>query len=192
MPRLPEASPYFQKTGLGKYGEQLQHAFGLFPREQVLVLRYRLLVDEPAAALDRICAFLGVETGVISEIPRENVTSHPEPRLSHQAVALGMRATAAIGRLLPGTTGAAVTGRLERFLQRDSRERQPLGGEERNALLPVFEEDIRLLENVLGEDFSDWLAPRDRSGNMVGRRLPGQGQAKNGQVGTAARPSATR
>ena len=28
--------------------------------------------------------------------------------------------------------------------------------------------------------FSDWLAPRDRSGSMVGARMPGQAQAKNG------------
>lgn len=178
---------FWHYTRLGMYGEQLRHAFGLFPREQVLVLRYRLLVDDPTVALNRICAFLGVETGVISEIPRENVTSHPEPTLSHQAVALGMRATDAVGRLLPGTRGAAVTSRLERFLQRDSRERQPLGWEERNALLPAFEEDIRLLEDLLDEDFSNWLAPRDRSGNMVGRRPPGQGQAKNGQVSEGSR-----
>ena len=36
------------------------------------------------------------------------------------------------------------------------------------------------LETVLGEDFSDWLAPRDRSGGLVGARPVGKGQAKNG------------
>jgi Sulfotransferase family len=171
---------FWHYTGLGKYGAQLQHAFSVFPREQVLVLRYRLLVDEPAATLDRICAFLGVETGVISQIPRENVTAHPERTLSHRAVAAGMRASDAVARLLPGTVGATVTGSIERYLQRSNRERQPLGWAERNVLLPVFAADIRLLQEVLGEDFSDWLAPRDRSGSMVGARMPGQAQAKNG------------
>ena len=59
-----------------------------------------------------------------------------------------------------------------------------LGSEEglrqRRALLPAFEDDIRLLERVLGEDFGDWLAPRTRSGGLVGARPAGQGQAKNG------------
>jgi hypothetical protein len=173
-------APFWHYTGLSRYGEQLQRAFALFPREQVLVLRYRSLIDDPAAALDRICEFLGVETGVISEIPRENVTAHPEQTLAHRAVALGMRASTAVGRLLPGTAATAATHRLERYLQRGRRERQPLSWDQRQALLPRFEDDVKLLQNLLGEDFSDWLAPRGRSGNMVGSRPAGQAQAKNG------------
>jgi hypothetical protein len=140
-----------------------------------------VLVDEPAATLDRICAFLGAEAGVLTEIPRENVTAHPEHTLGHRAAALGMRAGAAAGRLLPGSAAAAATHRLERFLQRSRRERQPLSWEQRQALLPSFEDDIKLLEKVLGEDFGDWLSPRERSGGMVGARPAGQGQAKNGR-----------
>jgi Sulfotransferase family len=172
---------FWHYTGLGRYGEQLDYAFSLFPRKQVLVLRYRLLVDEPAATLNRICAFLGVETGIVGEIPRENVTAHPEHTLAHRAVSLGMRAGDAVGRLLPGNTVSAATHRLERFLQRGRRERQPLGWEQRQALLPKFEDDIKLLERVLGEDFGDWLSPRPRSGGLVGARPAGQGQAKNGR-----------
>jgi hypothetical protein len=171
---------FWHYTGLSRYGEQLERAYQLFPREQVLVLRYRLLIDDPAATLDRICQFLGVTTGVLAEIPRENVTAHPEHTLAHRAAALGMRASDAVGRLLPGTAATAATHRLERFLQRGNRERQPLSWEQRQALLPRFETDVRLLGSLLGEDFSDWLAPRDRSGNMIGAREAGQGQAKNG------------
>ncbi len=172
---------FWHYTALGKYGRQLDYAFSLFPREQLLVLRYRLLVDDPAAALDRICAFLGVRTGVVTEIPRENVTAHPEQSLAHRAVSRGMRAGNAAGRLLPGSAASAAMHRLERFLQRGRRERQPLGWEQRQALRPVFEDDIKLLEKVLGEDFGDWLAPRARSGGLVGARPAGQGQAKNGR-----------
>jgi hypothetical protein len=172
---------FWHYTGLGKYGAQLDYAFSLVPREQVLVLRYRRLVDEPAATLDRICDFLGVEPGIVTEIPRENVTSHPEHTLGHRAAALGMRAGDALGRLLPGGVAAPMTHRLERFLQRGRRERQPLSWEQRQALLPKFEDDIKLLEKVLGEDFGDWVSPRARSGGMVGARPAGQGQAKNGR-----------
>ena len=172
---------FWHYTGLGKYGEQLDYAFSLFPREQVLVVRYRRLVDEPAATLDRICAFLGVETGAVGEIPKENVTAHPEHTLGHRAASLAMRAGHAVGRVLPGDAAAGATHRLERFLQRGRRERQPLGWGQRQALLPAFEDDIKLLEKVLGEDFGDWLAPRPRSGGLVGARPEGQGQAKNGR-----------
>ena len=171
---------FWHYTGLGRYGTQLDHAFSLFPREQVLVIRYRL-VDEPAATLRRICAFLGVQTGLVTEIPRENVTSHPEQSLAHRAVSAAIRTSDGLGRMLPGGTAAAATRPLERFLQRGRRERQPLGWQQRQARLPTFEDDIRLLERVLDEDFGDWLAPRTRSGGLVGARPAGQGQAKNGR-----------
>jgi Sulfotransferase family len=169
---------FWHYTGLGQYGTQLGYLYELFPRPQVLVLRYRSLVKAPAQTLDRICGFLGVEQGVITEIPRLNVTAHPEPTLAHRAVSVAMRASDAT---LPNRAGGAVIRRLERFLQRGASERQPLSWEQRQALLPRFADDIRLLERVLGEDFSDWLAPRSRSGGLVGARPPGQAQARNGR-----------
>ena len=179
---------FWHYTGLGRYGEQLEYLFTLFPREQVLVLRYRRLVDEPAQTLDRICGFLGVEQHVLTEIPRQNVTSHPEPTLGHRAVSAAQRAASAFGTLVPGLTAATLTGPLERFLQRHSRERQPLTWEQRQELIPRFEPDIRLLEQVLGESFRDWILPRETSGGMVGGRPAGQGQARNGRPEPKACP----
>jgi hypothetical protein len=98
---------FWHYTGLGRYGEQLEYLFTLFPREQVLVLRYRKMVDEPAQTLDRICAFLGVEPGVLADIPRQNVTSHPEPTLGHRTLSLAQRAGSAVGSVIPAELGAA-------------------------------------------------------------------------------------
>lgn len=172
---------FWHYTGLGRYGEQLQHVFTLFPRDQVHVIRYRRLVDEPVRTLDGICDFLGVDAGVVTEVPRQNVTAHPEATFGHRAVARALRAGSAAGRFLPGAASAAVTRGLERFLQRGSRERQPLSWDQRQALIVRFEDDLRLLETLLGEDFGDWRLPRDRSGGMVGSRPEGQLQARNGR-----------
>lgn len=175
---------FWHYTNLGMYGRQLQHAFGLIGRDQVLVLRYRALVDEPARTLDRICRFLGVAEGILTGIPRANVTAHPERTVAHWAASAVMRAGDSLGQRLPGGAASAATTathRLERFLQRGSRERQPLGWRQRQALLPKFTDDIGLLGELLGEDFGDWAAPRERSGGMVGARPADQGQAKNGR-----------
>jgi hypothetical protein len=131
--------------------------------------------------LDQICGFLGVEQGVVTEVPRENVTAHPDESLGHRAVSSVIRAAAAGSRHLPGTTGTALTSPLERMLQRGARPRQPLTWEQRQAVLPYFESDIRLLEKITESDFSDWLQPRERSGGLVGDRPVGQRQARNGQ-----------
>jgi hypothetical protein len=174
-------SPFWHYLRLGRYGEQLEQLFRLFPRDQVLVIRYRRLLDEPAEVLDQICRFLGVATGIVSEIPRENVTAHPDRSIVHTAVSRVLRGVEAAGRHLPADAGDALADRLERFLQRGAGPRAPLTWAQRQALLPRLEADIRLLEKVLGEDFSDWLQPRGNSGGLVGARPAGQGQARNGR-----------
>jgi Sulfotransferase family len=165
---------FWHYTALGRYGEQLEHLYQVFPRDQVFLSRYRTLVEQPAQILDRICAFLGVPGGVITELPRENVTAHPEPTLRHRALSRAIRAGHAV---LP----SAVTSHLERILQQDSPPRRPLTWRQRRALIPRFEADIRLLEVITNEDFSDWLQPRGDSGGLVGARPAGQRQARNGQ-----------
>src|SRR4029453_16919655 len=67
---------FWHYIGLGRYGRQVQHLYEVFPREQGLLLRYRDLKDAPATTLDRGCDFLGVRTGALRAIPRENVNRH--------------------------------------------------------------------------------------------------------------------
>jgi hypothetical protein len=64
---------FWHYVAQGRYGEQLDHLTGLVDRERILLLRYRDLRDEPAATADTVCAFLGVETGLIEGIPRHHV-----------------------------------------------------------------------------------------------------------------------
>jgi Sulfotransferase family len=172
---------FWRYTGLGMYGAQLDHLYSVFPRENVLVFRYRRLISDPVRTLDGVCAFLGVRQGVLTELPRENVTAHPHPSARHRLVAAGRRASATASALLPGHLGAGLTDRLEHLLQADAAPRRPLTWEQREALLPRFEADIALLETITGEDFGDWLAPRGDSGGLVGARPAGQRQARNGR-----------
>ncbi|WP_336209406.1 sulfotransferase family protein [Nonomuraea sp. LPB2021202275-12-8] len=172
---------FWHYVGLGRYGEQLAHLFTLFPREQVLVFRYRDLVDRPTETLDRICAFLGVEQGVLTGMPRENVTAHPEAGGRHALLSATLRTGARIGRFLPLGLGETLTERIEHLLQRRGNSRQPLTWEQRQQLIPHFADDIALLQDVTGEDFGDWLQPRERSGGLVGARPPGQRQSRNGR-----------
>ena len=66
-------------------------------------------------------------------------------------------------------------------MQQNAGRRQPLSWDQRQALLPYFEDDIRQLEQMTGAYFGDWLRPRERSGGLVGARPAGQSQARNGQ-----------
>ncbi|GAA4588753.1 sulfotransferase [Planotetraspora phitsanulokensis] len=167
-------APFWHYVAIGRYGEQLRHLFTLFPREQVLLFRYRDLVDRPADTLDRICVFLGVERGVITEIPRENVTAHPPETRRHEMLSQ-------LVRLGDRVLGQRLTTPMERVLQWGGRARRPLTWAQRQELLSHFAADIALLQEITEEDFSDWLRPRERSGGLVGSRPSGQRQARNGR-----------
>ena len=172
---------FWHYTRLGKYGEQLENLFLRFGQEQVFIVRYRALIDAPAQTLDDICQFLGVHPGIIGHVPKQNVTAHPAPSLSHLTLSKLLRGAAAAGRHLPGSAGTTLTKPLERFLQQNAGTRQPLSWDQRQALLPCFEDDIRLLERITEAYFGDWLQPRERSGGLVGARPAGQEQARNGR-----------
>jgi len=64
---------FWHYAALGRYGGQVEHLYGLFPREQVLLLRYEDLSTAPRETVDRVCRFLGVDEGVIEGVPRHNV-----------------------------------------------------------------------------------------------------------------------
>src|SRR3712207_6994556 len=66
-------APFWHYRGLGRYGEQLRDLYRHLPPEQVLLLRYRQVVDSPRETLDRVSAFLGVAPGVAHAVPPENV-----------------------------------------------------------------------------------------------------------------------
>src|SRR4051812_23430938 len=72
-------APFWGYVTVGRYGEQLEHLFSVFPRDQVLVVFYRDLREHPQSTLDDVCGFLGIETGVISEVPAMNVTAESSP-----------------------------------------------------------------------------------------------------------------
>jgi hypothetical protein len=114
-------------------------------------------------------------------VSRENVTAHPDRTLRHRVVATALRAGSAVSAALPEHPGPGLIDHLERILRRDAAPRKPLTWDQRQALIPGFETDIKLLGSVTGEDFSDWLGPRGDSGGLIWARPSGQRQARNGQ-----------
>ncbi|MEV6600928.1 sulfotransferase [Actinoplanes sp. NPDC051346] len=150
---------FWHYTGLGMYGRQVQHLFKVFPRDQVLLLRYRDLKDAPAATLDRVCEFLGVRTGVLREIPKENVNRHVVEDNALNRVLRGLLRTGGnVGHRFPRSVRLAARGPLLTLLHRKRGARPVTTPAERAALLPLFADDIALLQDVTGERYDDWLA----------------------------------
>jgi hypothetical protein len=152
--------------GLGLYGGQVRDLQRTFGRDQLLIMRYRDLVDEPRATLDRVCRFLGVATEVIGEVPPENVRAYVADSPVNAAVRFALRNGARVGQYFPVGARRVVSGPLLALLHRsrqgyrnDSGRRRPiLTPQQRAQLVPYFADDIRLLEFVTGNSYADWLS----------------------------------
>jgi hypothetical protein len=150
---------FWHYTRMGRYGEQIEHLFQVFPRDQVLLLRYKELKDSPAATLDRVCSFLGVRTGVLTEIPKENVNRHVVEDNPVNRVLRGLlRAGGDFGHRFPVPLRLAARGPVLTLLHRKNGARPVTTPAERAALLPRFADDIALLARVTGENYDDWLS----------------------------------
>ena len=150
---------FWHYLSLGRYGRQVQHLFEVFPREQVLLLRYRELKDAPTATLDRVCDFLGVRTGELRAIPRENVNRHVVEDNAVNRVLRGLpRCGGRFGHRFPVPLRLAARGPLLTALHRKRGNRPVTTPQERAALLPLFPDDIALLQDVTGERYDDWLS----------------------------------
>ena len=163
-------APFWHYSRLGMYGRQVQDLFDHFPRDQVLLLRYRDLVDAPDQTLNRVFGFLGVEGAEVDTIPSDN--SRPFVRDGVRARTVGpvIRAGAAVGQFLPPKVWRTVSKPLISQLHKGGDSSRPgLTPEQRELLLAPHLEDIALLEEVTGESFEQWRTYRD-GGSFESRR----------------------
>ena len=155
-------APFWHYQGLGMYGRQVADLFEHFPREQVLLLRYRELVDSPTATLDRVFSFLGVGTAPVPDVPGENSRLYVRDGVRARTLGPVVRAGAAVGQFLPPQVWRRVSKPLIAQIGRGGDTFRPkLSAEQRNLLLEPHLPDIELLERVTGESFADWKKHRE-------------------------------
>jgi hypothetical protein len=149
-------APFWRYLDTGLYGRHLQHLYGLFPRQQVHVIRYKSLVDEPQTTLDGICRFLGVEEGLLSEAPAVNVGGYVSPSWSTSVLQTVFRHGASLGSHFPPQIWRKVSLPLQWLIQRTPQHRPELPERERAKLLDYFSEDIDIVEQETGWDLQEW------------------------------------
>ncbi|AJR18730.1 sulfotransferase family protein [Pimelobacter simplex] len=155
-------APFWRYRDLGLYGEQLRDLYKLVDPARVLVVRYRDIVDHPAATVDRTCRFLGIREGQVSAIPRDNSRPYVAPGWRPRFLGPLVRGGAWAGQFAPPQAWRRASVPLVSRLQARDAHRPSLTPAQRERLLPAFADDIRLLGELTGEDFSDWLSTRDR------------------------------
>ena len=156
-------APFWHYRRLGAYGEQLADLFRRVDRERVLVVRYRQVVSEPVVTLNRVSAFLGIESDRIGLIPADN--SRPFVPNSWRTAVLSrlIRAGAAAGAMAPPQVWRRASAPLTAALRIGGVDRRPrLDPDVRAELLTECLPDIALLEDILEESFADWRSTTGR------------------------------
>jgi hypothetical protein len=155
-------APFWRYRDLGLYGEQLQHLYGYVDRERVLVVRYRDIVEQPAATVDRVCRFLGIGESHLSSIPRDNTRDYAPPGWRTAVFGPAVRAGAWLGQFAPPKVWRVAAAPLTAQLSAGGSHRPKLSPEARDRLVPHFADDIALLTELTGEDFSLWTSAESR------------------------------
>ena len=155
-------APFWRYRDLGLYGRQLQHLYDYVDPSRVLVVRYKEIVEQPTATVDRVCAFLGIAGSHLEEIPRDNVHTYAEPGWRTDVFGPVVRAGAWLGQFAPPQVWRTASAPLISQLAPGGAHRPKLAPEVRARLLPHFAEDIALLAELTGEDFSLWLSQESR------------------------------
>jgi len=162
-------APFWRYLDLGRYGRQLQHLYRYVPADQVHVLRYRELVDEPAETLARIAAFLDIDPDGFGPVRGENVTAWVPETPANQALRAVVRAGAWAGQFPPPEVWRTVERPLRGVLRRHRAQRPDLTPEQRRRVQRHFVDDIALLSDLTGRDFRDWLGQEGRGAYSVRR-----------------------
>ena len=176
-------APFWHYRRLGLYGEQMEHLYSVFPRDQVHLLRYRDLVDDPHTALDRVCDFLGVpEVDLWSPRP-ENVRPLVPGTLEKRLIARTLRAGAWLGQFAPPRVWRQASRPLLHALHSGGTPRPHLEPAERQEALASFVDDVGLLQCVTGDSFSDWLEGPGRGAFGHRQSLGARADVRNDEGG---------
>jgi hypothetical protein len=143
--------------GGGLYHQHLQRYLVLFPRQQLLVLIYEEMVENPGHELGRLAAFLKV--GMIWSDPaallRERVNPGEAPRL-RRSFALARQAAGKLARHdLNWPVRLAKRLGVRRWFGRTA-EKPSLSPALRLRLADFYRDDVRMLGRLLERDLDVW------------------------------------
>jgi hypothetical protein len=149
-------SPFYRYYSKGLYADQLRPYLAHFSRQQLLFLRYEAFRRDPQAVLRQVYRHLGIDESFQADTtvryleaiyPRDpriaRFVHHPHP----------------LKNLVKWMLPLDVRSRLARAFLRLTAAPQPgLDPAYRQELTERYRPSILALQDLLGEDFSDWLA----------------------------------
>jgi hypothetical protein len=148
----PYDNTAFNLVDMGLYHQQLEHYYQFFSPEQVLVVSFQKLQNQPTDVLREICDFLEVDKGVVNNIDTDQASNpymQPSNRLfgkllsSNILTSLGLK-----------ITPRPLLQKIRYGLLLKPGEKPELDTETRRLLTEIYEPEVGRLEKLLNRDFA--------------------------------------
>ena len=146
----------------GLYGKQLKYVFSLFPKENVLILRYEDVQDHPEKVVDRMKNFLDIQDNFEVDLKVYNKTGQLRYTWLHKLLFNKNKTKKFIvdnlvDPILPLHKRTKIRWAFKEWNTKSKSARQPDNYEAaQEELREFFKEDIELLESLTDMDFSTW------------------------------------
>lgn len=141
------------------YGENLERVFRVFDEQQVLLLSYEDLQNDPEAFVEPVFPFLNIEK-VEGLAIQERINERAVPRSTAAAGLVKFLALKARAFGLHRLVGKIKLNPLVlKVLYKESAEGFRLGDSDKQYLSAYFEKDIDKLEAITGKNFAHWRLP---------------------------------
>ena len=159
IPAGCRAWQFLQYQALGSLGQQVERLYGIFPRQQVMLLFFDDFVADTKASYESVLEFLGVPTDERRDFPSVNESKTHRSRLLGWLTQTPPRPVITTVRLLRSYLGLDINPLLAglRRMNDVKAARAPLDPALRRELQSEFAADVRLLGTLAGRDLSAWL-----------------------------------
>ena len=149
---MPDTVAFGSYLACGRYHHFLRPYYDLFPRDRIRVYLHEDMTRDAAALMRDVFGFLGVDAGFQPDLGRRSgqtgVVGHPLARfLWTRSVGLRTALRPWLPRALRDRAAKVVFRQLDR---------PPLDPDLRARLRPLFADDVRQLQDLIGRDLSHW------------------------------------
>ena len=154
--RIAQAQPWdYHYLQAGRYAEQLQRYYDVFPAVQIKVFLYEDFKADAARVLRSICQFLEVsEEDLAHGNKTYNVTQRPKNKRLNNFLSRSSPIKAALKQLIPDRWRQPLANRVR---QQNLEKPPQLDPEIRQHLTLRVQDDILKLQGLIDRDLSEWL-----------------------------------
>ena len=156
--KKPEESPLFYKEYIenGFYYEQVKQYYQTFPKEQILILLFDELINDPLRFVKTIFKFLKIDSDFTPDMKEIHNTSLT-PRIKALKVFMGDTFVNNKAKQLLEALPDRATSFIKKKLFKEDKKALYLF--EKNHLLDFYRQDILKLARLIEMDLSHWLNP---------------------------------